>query len=86
MRNPVASTFRSLRTFNFRLWTAGSLVSNVGSWMQRVAQDRLVLTQLSEHDASGLGIVMGLQFAPQLLCPCPAREWLRTALTSASSL
>jgi len=60
-------TFRSLRNFNFRLWTAGGLVSNVGTWMQRVAQDWLVLTQLTRHDASALGIVMGLQFAPQLL-------------------
>ena len=30
-------------------------------------QDWLVLTQLTHHDASALGIVMGLQFAPQLL-------------------
>src|SRR5580704_15981552 len=67
MKNPVAGTFRSLRSFNFRLWTAGALVPNVGTWMQRVAQDWLVLTQLTHHDASALGIVMGLQFAPQLL-------------------
>jgi MFS family permease len=63
----IAGTFRSLRSFNFRLWTTGGLVSNVGTWMQRVAQDWLVLTQLTHHDASALGIVMGLQFAPQLL-------------------
>jgi MFS family permease len=67
MKNPVSGTFRSLRSFNFRLWTAGALVSNVGTWMQRVAQDWLVLTQLTHRDASALGIVMGLQFAPQLL-------------------
>ena len=67
MKNPVSGAFRSLRSFNFRLWTAGSLVSNIGTWMQRVAQDWLVLTQLTHHDASALGIVMGLQFAPQLL-------------------
>jgi MFS family permease len=67
MKNPVAVTFRSLRSFNFRLWTAGGLISNAGTWMQRVAQDWLVLTQLTHHDASALGIVMGLQFAPQLL-------------------
>jgi MFS family permease len=67
MKNPVSSTFRSLQSFNFRLWTAGALVSNIGTWMQRVAQDWLVLTQLTQHDASALGIVMGLQFAPQLL-------------------
>jgi MFS family permease len=67
MKNPVSGTFRSLRSFNFRLWAAGGLVSNVGTWMQRVAQDWLVLTQLTHHNASALGIVMGLQFAPQLL-------------------
>ncbi len=59
--------FRSLRNFNFRLWTVGALVSNLGTWMQRIAQDWLVLTQLTHHDASALGIVTGLQFAPQLL-------------------
>jgi MFS family permease len=67
MKNWVAGTFRSLRSFNFRLWTAGALVSNIGTWMQRVAQDWLVLTQLTHHDAYALGVVMGLQFAPQLL-------------------
>jgi MFS family permease len=67
MINPAAGTFRSLKSFNFRLWTAGALVSNIGTWMQRVAQDWLVLTQLTHHDASALGIVIGLQFAPFLL-------------------
>jgi MFS family permease len=67
MINPAAGTFRSLKNFNFRLWTAGALVSNIGTWMQRVAQDWLVLTQLTHHDASALGIVIGLQFAPLLL-------------------
>lgn len=67
MRLLSADTFRSLRSYNFRLWTAGALVSNVGTWMQRVAQDWLVLTQLTHHDASALGIVTGLQFAPQVL-------------------
>ncbi len=67
MKNPITETFRSFRSFNFRLWTAGALVSNVGTGMQRVAQDWLVLTQLTDRNASALGIVMGLQFAPQLL-------------------
>jgi len=67
MKRLVGGTFRSLRSYNFRLWTAGALVSNIGTWMQRVAQDWLVLTQLTHHDASALGIVMGLQFAPMLL-------------------
>jgi MFS family permease len=67
MKNPVKGAFRALSLFNFRVWTAGSLVSNIGTWMQRVAQDWLVLTQLTHKDASALGIVMALQFAPQLL-------------------
>jgi len=32
--------------FNYRLWASGSLVSNVGTWMQRTAQDWLVLAEL----------------------------------------
>ncbi len=67
MKNPAAGAFRALSIFNFRVWSAGALVSNIGTWMQRVAQDWLVLTQLTHHDASAVGIVMALQFAPQLL-------------------
>ena len=66
-RGAYPRPLRSFRSFNFRLWTAGSRLSNVGTWMQRVAQDWLVLTRLTYHDASALGVVMGLQFAPQLL-------------------
>src|SRR5580693_3837783 len=67
MKNSVTGAFRALSSFNYRVWAAGALVSNIGTWMQRVAQDWLVLTQLTNHDASAVGIVMGLQFAPQLL-------------------
>jgi MFS family permease len=67
VKNPLSKAFRALENFNFRLWTAGGLVSNVGTWMQRVAQDWIVLTRLTNHDATAVGIVTGLQFAPQLL-------------------
>ena len=67
MKHAVPAAFRALRSDNFRVWSAGALVSNVGTWMQRVAQDWLVLTQLTRHDASAVGVVMALQFAPQLL-------------------
>ncbi len=40
----MRSTFAALRVRNYRLFATGSLVSNVGTWMQRVAQDWLVLT------------------------------------------
>src|ERR1700759_480918 len=59
--------FRSLRNFNYRVWADGALVSNIGTWMQRAAQDWLVFTQLTQHSGSAVGIVMALQFGPQLL-------------------
>ncbi|MDR3446682.1 MFS transporter [Dyella sp.] len=67
MSAAATGVFRSLRNFNYRIWAAGALVSNVGTWMQRTAQDWLVLTQLTHHDASAVGTVMALQFGPQLL-------------------
>lgn len=63
----MGNTFRSLRIRNYRLWAAGALVSNVGTWMQRTAQDWLVLTHLTDHNATAVGIVMALQFGPQLV-------------------
>ena len=67
MSAPARGVFRSLSSLNYRIWAAGALVSNVGTWMQRTAQDWLVLTQLTHHNASAVGTVMALQFGPQLL-------------------
>jgi MFS family permease len=63
----LRGTFRSLQGYNYRVWAAGALVSNVGSWMQRTAQDWIVLTELTHRNATAMGIVMGLQFGPQIL-------------------
>ncbi|OAJ62512.1 MFS transporter [Paraburkholderia ginsengiterrae] len=63
----MTGTFRSLRNFNYRVWASGAIVSNVGTWMQRTAQDWLVLTELTHHNATAVGIVMSLQFGPQML-------------------
>jgi MFS family permease len=60
-------TFRSLKNSNYRIWAAGALVSNIGSWMQRTTQDWIVLTDLTHQNATAVGIVMGLQFGPQIL-------------------
>jgi MFS family permease len=67
MKAPVSGVFRALRSFNYRVWVAGAFVSNVGTWVQRTAQDWLVLVQLTRHNASALGLVMALQFGPQFL-------------------
>jgi MFS family permease len=63
----VLAAFRSLRSYNYRVWAAGALVSNVGTWMQRTAQDWLVLAELTHKNATALGIVMALQFGPLAL-------------------
>ncbi len=59
--------FDSLRMPNYRRWAGGALVSNIGTSMQRTAQDWLVPTGLSHHRARAAGIVTTLQFAPQVL-------------------
>ncbi|ADG77479.1 Major facilitator superfamily MFS_1 OS=Tsukamurella paurometabola (strain ATCC 8368 / DSM /CCUG 35730 / CIP 100753 / JCM 10117 / KCTC 9821 / NBRC 16120/ NCIMB 702349 / NCTC 13040) OX=521096 GN=Tpau_0844 PE=4 SV=1 [Tsukamurella paurometabola] len=62
----MPSVFVSLRTRNYRLWAGGQSVSLVGTWMQRVAEDWLVL-DLAHGRAWVLGVVMALQFGPTLL-------------------
>ncbi len=67
MSAPATGVFRSLRSYNYRIWIGGAFVSNIGTWVQRTGQDWLVLTQLTHHDASAVGVVMALQFGPQIL-------------------
>ncbi|MFI5711911.1 MFS transporter [Kribbella sp. NPDC051620] len=61
----MSPTFRAFKVRNFRLYATGAIISNIGTWMQRVAQDWLVL-ELT-HSGTALGIVTGLQFLPALL-------------------
>jgi MFS family permease len=63
----VIRTFRSLGIFNYRLYFIGAFTSNIGTWMQRTAQDWIVLTKLTNHDAAAVGVTLALQFGPQLL-------------------
>ena len=61
----MRTTFAALRIRNYRLFATGSLVSNIGTWMQRVAQDWLILALTGS--AGALGITTGLQFLPIVL-------------------
>lgn len=63
----ASQMFRALEIPNYRNWVVGALVSNIGTWMQRVAQDWLVLTILTDNDGTATGITTGLQFLPILL-------------------
>ncbi|SIS16632.1 MFS transporter [Williamsia sterculiae] len=61
----------SLGVRNYRLWAGGQVVSLIGTWMQRIAQDWLVL-HLSGSSGLAVGIVMALQFGPTAVLSVPA--------------
>lgn len=62
---PWQRTLRSLRHRDYRLFLTGHAVSVMGTWMQRVAQDWLVL-QLTGSGIA-LGVAAALQFGPTLV-------------------
>ncbi|WP_449064671.1 MFS transporter [Planomonospora algeriensis] len=66
MPEAKGSMFRSLRNRNYRLFAIGGVVSNVGGWMQRTAQDLLIIG-LTGGSATALGVTTALQFLPMLV-------------------
>ncbi|MES5821720.1 MFS transporter [Streptomyces sp. RG80] len=60
-----SSMFSSLKIRNYRLFFLGQVVSNTGTWMQRIAQDWLVLSLTGSSTA--VGVTTALQFLPMLL-------------------
>ncbi|MFD0315742.1 MFS transporter [Streptomyces flavalbus] len=60
-----SSMFSSLKIRNYRLFFMGQVVSNIGTWMQRIAQDWLVLSLTGS--ATAVGVTTALQFLPMLL-------------------
>lgn len=58
--------FGSLGIYNYRLYASGQIISLVGVWMQRVAQDWLVL-ELTNGSPIALGFAASLQFLPVLI-------------------
>src|SRR4051794_41946514 len=64
----VSPTFRSLSNRNYRLYASGAVVSNVGTWMQRVAQDWL-FPQVTPNNRSALRITTRLPFLAILPLP-----------------
>ncbi|MCW8357607.1 MFS transporter [Marinomonas pontica] len=70
----MSNAFRSLSNPNYKLWFGGAIVSNLGTWLQRTAQDWIVIAELSDKNASAVGLVVFLQFAPQILL-LPITGW-----------
>ena len=64
-KSSKSSMFSSLKVRNYRLFFVGQVVSNIGTWMQRIAQDWLVLSLTGS--ATAVGVTTALQFLPMLL-------------------
>ena len=64
-RTPWSQSFSSLRVPNFRLFTISNILAMSGTWMQRIAQDWLVLTL--SHSVTAVGITVAMQFTPMLV-------------------
>ncbi|WP_079063197.1 MFS transporter [Peterkaempfera griseoplana] len=62
---PGGGMFSSLRVRNYRYFFMGQVVSNTGTWMQRIAQDWLVLSLTGSPFA--VGVTTAMQFLPMLL-------------------
>src|SRR5215217_5505627 len=60
------SMFSSLRIRNYRCYLGGQAVAYIGTWMQIIAQDWLVL-ELSNNSPMALGVAGALQFVPLVL-------------------
>jgi MFS family permease len=67
---PGSGWFRALRHHDFRVFWTGNFISNIGSWMQNVAQGWLVL-QLT-NSPLWLGLVGFAQQVPALIFSLPA--------------
>ncbi|MDD7835018.1 MULTISPECIES: MFS transporter [Paenarthrobacter] len=61
---PWRHTFISLKVPNFRIFAIGHFIAVIAIWMQRIAQDWMVL-QLS-GSVTAVGITVALQFMPSL--------------------
>ena len=68
----MSRTFTSFKYRNYRLWWVSNIFASTATWMQRVAQDWVVLTVLTAHSGFAVGLVTALQFLPQLLLSIPA--------------
>ena len=60
-------TFASLKHRNYRIWFLASLIGNIGTWMQFIAQDWIVLAELTKDNAFAVGLVSALQLTPTML-------------------
>jgi len=61
---PPRGAFAALTSRGYRIYLAGQSLANIGTWMQSIAQDWLVLDLT--HSSTAVGVTMALQFLPML--------------------
>jgi len=61
---PPRGAFAPLESRGYRTYLAGQSLANIGTWMQSIAQDWLVLDLT--HSSTAVGVTMALQFLPML--------------------
>lgn len=66
LRLRATATFRSLHHRNFRLFFAGQLISQTGTWLSMVTATLLVL-ELTNQSATAVGFLTAAQFGPMLI-------------------
>ncbi len=66
MRVDENGNWRSFRHRNFRILFPANALSNIGTWVQIIAQDWLVL-ELTDNNGFYLGLVTAIQFVPVTL-------------------
>jgi MFS family permease len=59
------SPFAPLRSRSYRTYLSGQILASIGSWMQGIAQDWLVLSLT--HSSTAVGLTLAFQFLPMLL-------------------
>ncbi|WP_184822156.1 MFS transporter [Jiangella mangrovi] len=64
-RSHWRDTFASLRVRNYRLYVTSQVLTNTCGWMQRVAQDWLILSLTG--NVAWVGLTVSLQLAPMLV-------------------
>lgn len=62
---PWRASFAALSVPNFRRFSTSNVLAMTATWMQRIAQDWLVL-QLT-HSVAAVGVTVAMQFGPMLL-------------------
>ena len=63
-RRRLPQSFAALEVRNYRVFLSGQIVATTGLWMQRIAQDWLILELTGS--AAAVGVAVALQFAPVL--------------------